>query len=338
LITRTFPIDTPARFVEALGIATTLLQGDQVVALPTETVYGLAGNALSAVAVERIFEIKGRPAHNPLIVHVAAWEQVHQCVAHWPDVGTKLAQAFWPGPLTLVVPKSNEVPDVTTGGGDTVAVRWPFHPFMQSVIRACNFPIAAPSANLSNRLSPTFAAHVQKQLDGRVPLIVDGGASNVGIESTVVDLVGGRARILRPGIIHRESLEAVVGTVDIGDSEANEGATLRSPGQLSKHYSPEARLVVWAWDDADDLAKQLDCFAGKYRSVHVLAHTHLPEMEHYTRVCLVPHDPEAYARAIYSELHQCDEEGADLIIVEAVPNESVWGGIRDRLIRASSRG
>ena len=179
---------TPELFQAAVRRAAELLRAGEVVALPTETVYGLAANALDEKAVAKIFQIKGRPANNPIIVHVASVEMAKRCVTNWPANADKLAKAFWPGPLTLVLPRAKEIPDIVTAGGATVGVRWPSHPFIQAVIRECGFPLAAPSANLSSRISPTNAEHVRKQLGGKIPLIVDGGQSQVGIESTVLDL------------------------------------------------------------------------------------------------------------------------------------------------------
>lgn len=191
------PTDTAALFRAAVARAVELLRAGQVVALPTETVYGLAANALDAAAVARIFEIKGRPPHNPVIVHVADHAMARRCVADWPSFADNLARAFWPGPLTLVLPRSAEIPGIVTAGGPTVGVRWPSHPFIQAVIRECGFPLAAPSANLSNRVSPTNAAHVLKSLGAKIPLIIDGGQSQVGIESTVLDLTSTPAKVLR---------------------------------------------------------------------------------------------------------------------------------------------
>ena len=185
------------------------MRAGEVVALPTETVYGLAANALDEKAVAKIFQIKGRPAHNPIIVHVASNEMAKRCVKSWPELAEKLSKAFWPGPLTLVLPRAEKIPDIVTAGGETVGIRWPSHPFIQAVIRECGFPLAAPSANLSNQISPTNAEHVRAQLGGKIPLIVDGGQSQVGIESTVLDLTVSPPRILRPGMIHAESLAAV---------------------------------------------------------------------------------------------------------------------------------
>src|SRR5579863_9366457 len=227
---------TPELFQKAVRRAADLLRAGEVVALPTETVYGLAANALDENAVARIFQIKGRPSHNPIIVHVASGEMARDCVRDWPVVAGKLAKAFWPGPLTMVLPRSEKIPANVTAGGETVGIRWPGHPFMQAVIRECGFPLAAPSANLSNQISPTNAGHVRDQLDGKIPLIVDGGQSQVGIESTVLDLMTLPPRILRPGMIHAESLAAVCGEVATGGPQAKGELQLRSPGLLKKHY------------------------------------------------------------------------------------------------------
>src|SRR6266576_2331317 len=224
---------TPALFAAAVERAVELLHAGDVVALPTETVYGLAANALEANAVSRIYEVKGRAAHNPIIVHVASVEMARRCVATWPALADKLAAAFWPGPLTLVLPKAREIPDIVTAGGATVGVRWPSHPFIQAVIRKCGFPLAAPSANLSNRVSPTNANHVRQQLGDTVRLIVDGGQSQVGIESTVLDLTAAPPRLLRPGMIGEQALLAVTGELTLGFGDSEE--ILKSPGQLQKH-------------------------------------------------------------------------------------------------------
>src|SRR2546426_4356301 len=205
--------NTPALFKAAVDRVVEVLRAGQMAALPTETVYGLAANALDSAAVARVFEVKGRPAHNPVIVHVASMAMARRCVSGWPELADKLAAAFWPGPLTLVLPRSREIPDIVTAGGPTVGVRWPSHPFIQAVIRACGFPLAAPSANLSGRISPTTAQHVLKSLGDKIDLIVDGGPSQVGLESTVLDLTIAPPRVLRPGIIDEESLSAVIGEV-----------------------------------------------------------------------------------------------------------------------------
>jgi L-threonylcarbamoyladenylate synthase len=326
--------DTRERFDAAVKRAVELLRAGEVVALPTETVYGLAANAFNAEAVRRIFEVKGRPLRNPIIVHVASRELTVQCVSDWNDTAEKLAKAFWPGPLTIVLPKAAVIPSVITGGGDTVGVRWPSHPFIQAVIRECGFPLAAPSANPSNRLSPTTAEHVATSLGGNVPLIVDGGPAQVGIESTVVDVSITPAQVLRPGIIHRESLLAVLGALQVAGAR---GEHLKSPGMLAQHYSPRARLMVRTWSNDAELAAQVAELHVPKARCHVLAHHHIPDPRGFGRVSLIPHDAEAYARALYAELHKCDELGAEVIIVEAVPAAPEWDAITDRLRRAEAR-
>jgi len=335
------PTHTPALFRAAVKRAAELLHAGEVVALPTETVYGLAANALDQKAVAKIFRIKGRPANNPIIVHVASVEMAKHCVADWPADANKLAKAFWPGPLTLVLPRTKEIPDIVTAGGPTVGVRWPSHPLIQAVIRECNFPLAAPSANLSSRISPTNAGHVRNQLGGRVPLIIDGGQSQVGIESTVLDLTPrlraktGPPEILRPGMIHAESLAAVCGRMTSGEWQVTGNETLRSPGLLQKHYSPKAKLVVLHWRDDADLRRQLVTRHSSLVTCHVIAHTNIPSAENFANVCVIPHDAEAFARAIYAELHRGDEAGAEWIVVEAPPDLPEWSAIADRLRRAS---
>lgn len=328
---------TPALFKAAVERAAALLKAGQVVALPTETVYGLAANAFDAAAVARIYQIKGRPAHNPIIVHVSSRAMAAECVRDWPERAEKLAIAFWPGPLTLVLPRKSAVPDIVTAGGSTVGVRWPSHPFIQAVIALCGFPLAAPSANPSNEISPTNAQHVAQKLGTKVPLIVDGGQSQVGIESTVLDLSSEPARILRPGIIHEESLVAVLGAsgVRTGPAEAS-SKVLRSPGLLRKHYAPKARVLILAWADEEDLTRQLVEQAVPPESTNVIAHSNIPLSPSFGRVCVIPHDPEAYARAIYAELHRCDAEGARVVVLERVPDSPDWRGIADRLQRAAA--
>jgi L-threonylcarbamoyladenylate synthase len=328
---------TPELFRKAVLRAAELLRAGGVVALPTETVYGLAANALDETAVAKIFQVKGRPANNPIIVHVASLELANRCVAQFPAVAEKLAKAFWPGPLTLVLPRAETIPGVVTAGGPTVGIRWPAHPFIQAVIRECGFPLAAPSANLSNRVSPTNAGHVRAQLGGKIPLIVDGGQSQVGIESTVLDLTVSPPRILRPGMIRAESLAAVCGEVQSPKSRAQgPDSALRSPGLLKKHYSPKARLAILNWRDDAELESKIKNSKFKIQNCFVIAHSRIPSGRNVAGVSVIPHDAEAFARAIYAELHRCDEAGVGTIIVEAPPELPEWAGIADRLRRAAA--
>lgn len=338
--TEVLSTQSKAEFDRAVRRAAEVLQRDEVVAVPTETVYGLAANALSSVAVKKIFQIKGRPSTNPLIVHVASWSMVEQCCLHWDGAAEQLARTFWPGPLTIVVKKSNLIPDEVTAGGETVALRWPSHPIMQALIQTAGFPLAAPSANRSNALSPTQAAHVLSQLDGRIPLIIDGGHSAVGIESTVVDLVRRPARILRPGMIHLGDLERACETLSWADSDSpqdtDEEGLQRSPGQLKLHYSPRARLKILTWSDASDLEHQLRRLDLPMDSSSVLSYQNIPNGDRFLRVAVIPDDAEAYARALFSELHVCDEMGSEYILVEAPPEGPEWNGVWDRLRRAEA--
>lgn len=331
------PTHTAALFAAAVRRAAEALRAGEVVALPTETVYGLAANALDPVAVGKIFQIKGRPAHNPIIVHVAGLEMARRCVTAWPAAAERLAASFWPGPLTLVLPRAGEIPDIVTAGGPTVGVRWPGHPFIQAVIRECGFPLAAPSANPSNQISPTNAQHVRKSLGGKIRLIVDGGQSQVGIESSVLDVTVTPPRVLRPGMIHEESLRAALG--EVGHAEGggrNEDGVLRSPGMLEKHYSPKAGVLILPWTDDVDLRRQLGSRNIKFETCHIIAHTVIPLGGGFGGVSVIPHDAEAFARAIYSELHRCDEEGAAWIVVEELPATPEWRAVADRLRRAEA--
>ncbi len=324
------PAQTDAQSAEAIAQAAAALRRGELVALPTETVYGLAANVLDESCVAKIFAAKGRPAENPIIVHVADEAMARECVAEWPAAAAALAGAFWPGPLTLVLPKAAGIPDNVTAGGNTVGVRWPGHPLMQAVIRACRFPLAAPSANVSNQVSPTTAAHVAAQLDGRIPLIIDGGAAAVGIESTVVEVVGDAVRVLRPGMISAEAIAAVWPS----QADECEVGILKSPGQLPRHYAPNARVLVLTWADAEDLESQIAYSRTPHDRVCVIAHSSVVPGTRFGRVSMLPHEPAAYARALYAELHACDADGAELIVMEAVPDEVAWQGIADRLARA----
>ncbi|MGA3181694.1 MAG: L-threonylcarbamoyladenylate synthase [Verrucomicrobiota bacterium] len=332
---------TAALFEEAVRQAAVLLRAGQLVALPTETVYGLAANAWDAVAVARIYEMKGRPAGNPIIVHVDGLELARRCVASWPPEAEKLAKAFWPGPLTLVLPRSAQIPGIVTAGGPTVGVRWPAHPLIQAVVGACGFPLAAPSANPASRVSSTNAEHVRKYFGGKIPLIVDGGQAQVGIESSVVDLSAAPARLLRPGMVDAESLLAALGEGELRvaapDWSGGTETMARSPGLLPKHYSPKAKLVVLSWRDEADLDLQVKALRFPPERICLVAHSRIPLSGGFGRVAVLPREAEGFARALYSELHQCDEAGAGLIVVEAAPPVEEWRAIADRLSRAARK-
>lgn len=335
---RVLPTDTPERFAAAVAEAAALLRAGRIVALPTETVYGLAANALDADAVARIYEAKGRPAHNPIIVHVDGVAMAKRCVRQWPEVAATLAAAFWPGPLTLVLPRAASIPDIVTANGPTVGVRWPRHPFMQALIEACGFPLAAPSANPSNHISPTTAAHVSARLGGRIPLIIDGGDAVVGIESTVVDLTSGQPRVLRPGMISEADLlaqAALVPTSATSRPEEPGPPTLRSPGMLKKHYAPHARMVLCGWENEADLFLRVKGMGGMPGSTRIVAHQRVPASQAWRAVHPLPADPLGYARLLYATLHAADQRDTALIVVEPPPADPAWKAVADRLRRAA---
>jgi L-threonylcarbamoyladenylate synthase len=330
--TEILPTHTAALFDRAVQRASGLLLRGELVVLPTETVYGLAANALNAEAVQKIYEAKGRPSHNPLIVHVNGMEMAKKCAAEWPSMASEFAEEFWPGPLSMVVARSGIIPDIVTAGGLTVGLRWPSHPFIQAVIAKCGFPLAAPSANLANQVSPTNPGHAMGQLRGRVALIVDGGQCQVGIESTVIDVTVTPPVVLRPGMLSPGRVAAFRGQRE-KDLQSGE---LRSPGQLVKHYSPRAKVILLKWMDEADLLGQLRELGIAAERASILAHSTVPLATKYRSVSVIPEDAEAYARALYAEFHACDEAEASHIIVEEVPESFEWIGIRDRLKRASA--
>ena len=319
--------------------AARLLTSGEVVALPTETVYGLAANAWDAAAVRRIYAAKGRPSTNPLIVHVADEAMLTECVAAWPPGAVALARAFWPGPLTLVLPaNTTRVPEEVRAGGPTVAVRWPAHKLMQAVIRECGFPLAAPSANPSNFISPTTAAHVQAGLGERIPLIVDGGPSAVGIESAVVDCTGPAPVVLRPGSISETDIRRVWSSNEHPETSNQQPEALRSPGMLAKHYSPRAPMALLTWRDEADLRRQVAAHGQAAARTYVIAYEQVPDPADsgFGWVEELPADPRGYAQVLYAALHRADEVGAAFIVVETPPAPLAWAGVRDRLGRAAS--
>jgi L-threonylcarbamoyladenylate synthase len=316
----------PVRIAEA-AVA---LNAGLLVAFPTETVYGLGAHALDPVAVQRIFAAKGRPAWNPIIVHTATSDQARALAREWPAAAERLTRAFWPGPLTVVVPRGEQVPPDVTAGGDAVALRVPSHPVARALLLAAGIPVAAPSANRSTALSPTTALHVMDSLGDRVAIVLDGGPATVGIESTVVDLRGGEVRILRPGGISAAQVVAVLGApMAAPDAEPVGDTPRRSPGQLERHYAPRTPLTLVGADDLSAL------MPGALARIGVLAwQARLSPSEN---VEWLPADPAGYARGLYAALHRLDAVGLAEILVERVPAGPEWEAVRDRLRRAASR-
>jgi L-threonylcarbamoyladenylate synthase len=319
---------------QAIAQAIDILRQGGLVAFPTETVYGLGANALDSAAVARIFSAKGRPSYNPLIVHVADVANARRYVTDWPESAARLAAAFWPGPLTLVLPKQPAIVEGVTAGLFTVAIRIPAHPVALALLRAAGLPVAAPSANRFTELSPTTAAHVARSLGDRVDLILDGGPTAVGIESTVLDLSGPQPVLLRPGILSREQLTAVLGHEILLPSGADLGVAARpSPGMIDRHYAPQAVLYLFNVAMRNTIMKRIVTEVAIGRQIGALLFN--PLSAPIQHAMMMPAEPTAYARLLYAALHSLDDLGCDLIFVEDVPDTPAWTGIRDRLLRAA---
>jgi len=305
--------------------AAELLSRGELVAVPTETVYGLAGDAADPDAVRRIFAAKGRPADHPLIVHLPGIEAMDEWAAEVPEAARRLARAFWPGPLTLILPKAAHVPDEVTGGQQTAGLRVPGHPVTLKLLKLFGRAVAAPSANRFGRISPTTADHVISEFEGRntVAAVIDGGPCEVGVESTIVDCSLERPRILRPGMISLEQLSQVLGEVPALAAES-EGP--RASGRLPSHYAPETPLQLV---DPDTLLRP-DAQAA------VLALGDTPDPGGFKTWLSLPDDPEAYARELYAALRTLDASGAERILVQRPPERLAWAAIQDRLRRAAA--
>ncbi|HVS36018.1 MAG TPA: L-threonylcarbamoyladenylate synthase [Gemmataceae bacterium] len=330
--TAVIAVDARAPEPAAIARAAAVLRGGGLVAFPTETVYGLGALALDAGAVQRIFAAKGRPANNPIIVHIADIAEVTKVAAVWPEPAERLARRFWPGPLTLVVPRGAAVPDATTAGGPTVAVRVPAHPVALALLRATGAPIAAPSANRSTELSPTRAEHVLRGLAGRIDLVLDGGATTGGVESTVLDVTTSPPRLLRPGLIGPAELEAAIGPIARPTAVKIE-TVLPSPGMLPRHYAP--RTPLECTPNGRDRVEELLCKGAR---VGWMTFSGAPEEAPLGSVVQqMPMDPAAYAAQLYAALHSLDDAGLDRIIVDRPPETDAWLAVQDRLRRAAHR-
>ncbi|HEY1376333.1 MAG TPA: L-threonylcarbamoyladenylate synthase [Gemmataceae bacterium] len=325
------PVDPGSPDPAVIAEAAAVLRRGGLVAFPTETVYGVGANALDPAAVRRIFAAKGRPPTNPIIVHVADVADLGTLTQpRSPDTVARLAERFWPGPLTLVLPKAAAVPDVVTAGGPTVAVRIPAHPVALALLRAASVPLAAPSANRSTELSPTTAGHVLRGLGGRIDLILDGGPTAGGIESTVLDVSADPPRLLRPGLVTPAMIEAVIGPMQRTGRPA--AGPARSPGQMAKHYAPRAPLELAAGDGRPRVAE----LAGSGVRVGWLTWPGTDEVAGAVRVTM-PADAAGYAARLYAALHDLDAAGVERIVVAEPPPGDDWLAVRDRLRRAEEK-
>jgi L-threonylcarbamoyladenylate synthase len=328
LSTRVLVVDPLNPDVDVLVEAAAVLSRGGMVAFPTETVYGLGVHAGNAAALRRLFLAKGRPATNPVIVHVADISAVPGVASAWPEAAALLARQFWPGPLTLVLPRGPKVPDEVSAGGPTVAVRVPSHAVAHALLRAVMLPIAAPSANRSTQLSPTTAEHVLKGLDGQIDLLLDGGPAGGGIESTVVDVTVTPPRLLRPGLITVAELEAVVGPLAGPCLAADQPA--RSPGQMARHYAPRTPLELSATP-----ATRVAELSSRGQRVGWLDWSCPTNPPSSALVVVLPADPSGYAAGLYLALHRFDDASLDRIVVARVPAGPEWLAVRDRLDRAA---
>ncbi|GIX39863.1 MAG: threonylcarbamoyl-AMP synthase [Silanimonas sp.] len=309
-----------------LDDALAALRRGEPIGLPTETVYGLAADAHNPAAVRRIYELKGRPSDHPLIVHVADALAASRWAGDWPEAAEALAEAFWPGPLTLILPRAANVPDEVTGGQDTVGLRVPAHPVAQALLRAFEGGVAAPSANRFGHISPTTAQHVRDEFGDAVPVVLDGGECEIGLESTIVDLSGETPRILRPGKISRPEIEAIIGPV----AEGAAGDSPRASGTLASHYAPRAQVEVLA--RAPLVARYKELQKRGQRVAALLRGQPFKDIEGE----VLPADLAGYGHALYAALRRLDARGFEVLLAELPPHTAAWAAVNDRLRRASA--
>ena len=326
----------------AIARAAALIRAGELVAFPTETVYGLGASAFDARAALSVFAAKGRPADNPLIVHITSLEQIPELIASpLPESARRLAAAYWPGPMTLILPKSRLIPDEVSAGLDTVGIRMPSHPVARALINSAGLPIAAPSANRSGRPSPTCALDVLEDMEGRIPMILDGGECEIGLESTVISLTGGRARILRPGGVTPEMVERVLGGVDVDPTALKplaEGETARSPGMKYRHYAPNGRLVLI--DGAPERVKAAlrrryaEESARGARVCLLLPEDMIPEFPG-ARAYSLGRDAQEASHRVFAALRQLDRDGIEIAFCQTFDTRGIGLALMNRLDRAA---
>lgn len=328
-------ITDPRQDTAAVQKAASVLRDGGLAAIPTETVYGLAANALDSKAVSKIFRVKGRPADNPLIVHIADLETLPSLARKIPQAAYDLAEAFWPGPLTMILPKKEIIPDIVTVGLDTVAIRFPSHPVAAAIIKESGLPIAAPSANLSGSPSPTNARRCIQDLSGKIELIVDGGDCSIGVESTVITLAGDTPRLLRPGFVTLEQLCGVLGDVAVDKavlSKLEEGAKAASPGMKYKHYAPKARVILLDGKEEDFIR-----FVNSRTEKNVWALVFGEESRALTKPFLIiGSTPEEQARNLFECLRELDDKGAETVYARCPQKTGVGMAVYNRIVRASA--
>lgn len=314
----------------AIEAAVTTLKNNEIIGLPTETVYGLAGNAYSEVAVQKIFALKKRPHFNPLIVHIKSAALLTSVAKNIPLVALQLADAFWPGPLTLVLEKQDHIPDIVTGGKNTVGVRVPNHPLALELMEQLDFPLAAPSANPFGSISPTTAKHVADYFKNELDIILDGGSCDKGIESTIVGFENGQAVLYRQGSTKVEDIEKITGPLQLRMHANNE--SVMAPGMLSKHYAPSTTTIL-----TDDIASEIEKHAGKRIGILQLSPTPLPSFIIALETLSQNENLEEAAKNLYAAMHRLDHQHLDLIVVQKMPAVGMGLAINDKLERAATK-
>ena len=321
--------------------AANIIRDGGLVGFPTETVYGLGANGLDPIAVGKIFIAKGRPSDNPLILHVESVQQVNELVEEIPELAKICMEKFWPGPLTILFKKSNIIPDIITAGLDTVAIRMPEHDIAIELIRLSGTPIAAPSGNLSGRPSPTSASHVMEDLMGRIDMIVDGGSTGIGLESTVLDLSGHIPMILRPGGVTLEDLREIIPNVTEDSSIMKEGLTPKSPGQKYRHYAPKSEMILFS-GDMDNMVRAIQDSTKEYsqmgKKVGIMA-TDETKGKYFGGIIISlgsREDKQAIGHSLFKVIRQFDEIDVDIILAEGVDLSDLGIAIMNRMMKAAS--
>lgn len=341
-MTRVFVVDPDAPEPEPIAFAADTLRAGRLVAFPTETVYGLGANALDGAAIQRIYVAKERPASDPVIVHIHTLMQLEMLVTNIPALAHELAARFWPGPLTLVLPRAKNVPEAVSIHTQTVAVRMPSHPIALALLRAADLPVAAPSANRFSRPSATTAAHVLEDLGGRVDVVLDGGAATMGLESTIVDLTGSQPTVLRPGGVLLESLRAIDPTFMLRSRFLDVDDASQAPGQLIKHYSPRAVLRLFSGDSADVLdaiRKELTAQLASGQQVGLLMPDEECNLYSDLNIRIVNigscNNLEEIGHNLFARIRQLDAMGVNVIVTHTFPRDGLGAAIYDRLVRAA---
>lgn len=328
--------------LEALRTAGEILKKGGLVAFPTETVYGLGGDGLNPDSSRKIYAAKGRPSDNPLIIHICRWEDIYEIADPVPEAAKKVAEAFWPGPLTMILKKKDIVPKETTGGLETVAIRFPSHKTAQALIEAAGGFVAAPSANASGRPSPTLAKYVAEDMDGRIDMIIDGGAVGIGLESTIIDLTGEEPMILRPGYVTQEMLSGVLGQVDMDKTilDVNCKERPKAPGMRYRHYAPQAELVIMEGAQENVIAainEKTRTFQAAGERVGVIATDETKEdyCADIVKSVGAREDEDAVARSLFRILREFDDENVTKIYSEAFCAEGLGQAVMNRLLKAA---